>query len=330
MEDELLVLEDGKEVTREQTRLLVKRIEELKLSNEALLAENFMFERFIDRLDLPDPVSVAGGDAQRTTGNGHLEGGAAGRRCRSRFNASDRHQLLTSQQKVFVALREITETQHEQETLRLRYVSLQENHKVSVGEAELCRNEIRKIKSKFESGEYRPARDQRREKNKVAPLRTFTLRNHALRVQARKLRKQLQQKKELEKADNQEIYMDYTAQTCPKHLDELQIRSLKAQRLLSSHMEKLQSVITECAELSVDIAKRRQLLARTEEGIRNVEEECLKAESLNKHLQQHLEDYGEGPDTMAYFHMKEKHKKLKRSVNSWERKIGIVDVRKAS
>ncbi|XP_029942576.1 coiled-coil domain-containing protein 113-like [Salarias fasciatus] len=159
----------------------------------------------------------------------------------------------------------------------------------------------------------------------VAQLRMSALKNQALKGQEKKLRKQLQQKKEAEKVD-EEIFLDYSKPMLHINWDELRVKSVKAQRLLSSHMERLQRVTSECEGLNTAITRKRQMAAKIEEEIRHAEEECLKAESLNRHLQRHLSDYGQGPDVMEHFHVKEKHKRLQRSVHMWERKVGVAEL----
>lgn len=55
-----------------------------------------------------------------------------GRRRKSRSYISDRLQQLTLEQKLYVAQREVTETQQDQEKLKQRYERIQDNYKVSL------------------------------------------------------------------------------------------------------------------------------------------------------------------------------------------------------
>ncbi|XP_018526685.2 coiled-coil domain-containing protein 113 [Lates calcarifer] len=165
MEGELSVMEEkGKEVTqKEEKELLYSRVEELKCSIAALLAENNMFERFISRLDPQDLVSQAGGEGAGAAGASHLEGGSRGRRRKSRSYISDRLQQLTLEQKLYVAQREVTETQQDQEKLKQRYERIQDNYKASLEEAELRLAEIRKAKKEFERRLLKPMKENRLE-----------------------------------------------------------------------------------------------------------------------------------------------------------------------
>ncbi|XP_008299360.1 cilia- and flagella-associated protein 263 [Stegastes partitus] len=106
----------------------------------------------------------------------------------------------------------------------------------------------------------------------VNQLEKFNLKNRALKVQEKKLLQQLQRKKELGKVEYEDFFQEYNEPRVEKNLDELQINSLKVQRVLSSHKEKLQRVTLESTELSSDISRRRQLLAKLEEEIQQAEE----------------------------------------------------------
>ncbi|XP_068579073.1 cilia- and flagella-associated protein 263 [Cebidichthys violaceus] len=335
MEDELSMAEETrKEVTREQREVLHNQVEELKCSNAALLAEIDMFDRFIGRIDPRDMVSHAGGDGPGAAGASNLEGGARGRRS----NMSEPVLQLTLEQKLYVAQREVTETRQDQEKLRQRYERIQDNYKASLKEAELRLAEIRKAKNKFESKLLKPPKDNRLEmkepekvlryiedKSKVAQLEKFNLKNQTLKAHEKKLQQQLQQKKETGKAEYEDVFQEYSEQRIVKDLDELQVNNSKVLRVLGSHKEELQRVTREAAELSSDITNRKQMLAKIEEKIQHAEEERLKAEALNQHLHRQLTDY-QPPDITEYMRVKDKHKKLQRSVHTWERKSGIAEM----
>ncbi|XP_059190761.1 coiled-coil domain-containing protein 113 [Centropristis striata] len=338
MEDELSLLEENsKEVTQEQKELY-NRVEELKCTNAALLAEIDMFERFIGRMDPQDLVSQAGGDGPGPAGASQLEIGGRGRRRKSRANISDRLQKLTLEQKLYVAQREVAWTRQDQEKLKQRYEGIQDNYKASLEEAELRLAEIRKAKKEFERRVLKPMREHRldmmepekvlqsiKDKSKVTQLEKFKLKNQALKVQVKKLQQQLQQKKDMGKAEYEDIFQEYSEQRIVKNLDELQVNNLKVQRVLSSHKEKLQRVTQESIELSNDITNRKQMLAKIEEEIKHAEEERLKAEALNQHLCRQMTDY-QAPDITEYMHVKDKHKKLQQCIHTWERKVGIAEM----
>jgi len=55
-------------------------------------------------------------------------------------------------------------------------------------------------------------------------------------------------------------------------------------------------------------------------------QERLKAEALNQQLHRQLTDY-RVPDIIEYVHAKDKHRKLQQSIHTWERKVGIAEVK---
>ncbi|XP_029009810.1 coiled-coil domain-containing protein 113 isoform X2 [Betta splendens] len=336
MEDELSFMkEEAQDITSEQKELIYNRLEELKRSNAALLAENDMFEHFIARLD----PRVLGGHA---VGQGlgaavSVEAVGHGHRRRSRHYISDPVHELTLEQKLYVAQREITATQLEQEKLRRTYEKIQDNYKASLKEAEIRLSEINKAKTEFER-RLRPMKDNRLEmkkpekilqyiedKSKFSLLEKYNLKTQMLKVQEKKLQQQLQQKKEMTKAEYEETFHDYDEQRIDKNLHELQVNSLKVQQNLSSHKEKLQRVTQESTELSNDITNRKLLLAKIEEDLEHVEEERLKAEALNQHLHRQMAAY-QAPDITDYIHVKDKRKKLRQSIHIWERKVAIAEM----
>ncbi|XP_023271263.1 coiled-coil domain-containing protein 113-like [Seriola lalandi dorsalis] len=340
VEGELLVMEEdkGKEITQKEKELLYSRVEELRCSNAALLAENDMFEQFISRLDPQDLVSQAGGEGLGAAGASQLEGGGHGWRRRSRSYISDRLQQLTLEQKLYVAQREVTNTAQDHEKLKQRYERIQDNYKASLKETELRLAGIRKAKKEFERRLLKPMKDNRLEmkepekvlqyfedKLKVTQLEKLNLNIQTLRVQEKKLQQQLQQKKDMGKAEYEEIFQEYNELRIDQNLDELQVNSLKVQRVLSSHKEKLQNVTWDSTELSNDITSRKQMLAKIEEEIQHNEKERLKAEALNQHLRCQMSDY-QAPDITEYMHVKDKHKKLQQSIHTWERKVGIAEM----
>uniref|UniRef100_A0A8D3AFF4 Cilia- and flagella-associated protein 263 n=1 Tax=Scophthalmus maximus TaxID=52904 RepID=A0A8D3AFF4_SCOMX len=351
MEDEpvFIVEERGEELPREE--LPDNRVEELKCCNAALLAEKDLFERFISRLEPRELVSqqdggegpaaaaAAGGGAGGGGGGASLtESGGCGRRRRSHSHVSDRLQQLTIEQKLYVARREVRETQQDHENLKQRYERIQDNYKASLKESELRLAEVRKAKKEFERRLLKPLKDNRvemkepdkvlqciRDKLQVAQLEKLHLKNQALKVQEKKLQQQLRHKKEMGKAEYEDFFQEYNEQRIDKNRDELQVNSSKVHRVLGSHKEKLQCVTMESTELSNDITSRKQMLAKIEEEMQHAEEERLKAEALNQHLRLQMTDY-EAPDITEYIDVKEKHKKLQQSIHTWERKVGIAEM----
>ncbi|XP_023201793.1 coiled-coil domain-containing protein 113 isoform X2 [Xiphophorus maculatus] len=322
--------------------LLHNQVKELRCSNIALLVENDMFEHFIGRLDPGNLESKAGGEGLQLTQGSTMDGRGAERRQRPQYNLSEPLQLLTLGQKLYVTQREATETQADQEKLKAHYERILDNYKSFIKEADLRSTEIKKAKRDFERRFLKPMKGSFLEvkepekvlqhiedKSKVTQLERFHQKNQALRVQVMKLLQQLQQKKEMRKAEfvvEEEIFFqEYDEPRMDKSLNELKHNSSKVQRLLSSHKEKLQSSTLESTELSKEITKRKELLAKLEDQIKRAKKKSLKAEGLNQFLCRELTDY-HAPDITEYFFTKEKHKKLLQSIHHWERKVGIAEM----
>uniref|UniRef100_A0A668T3H8 Cilia- and flagella-associated protein 263 n=1 Tax=Oreochromis aureus TaxID=47969 RepID=A0A668T3H8_OREAU len=265
---------------------------------------------------------------------------------KSRSNISDHFQPLTLEQKLYVAQREVRETQQDREKLKVKSEKTKDNYKASLKEAELRLADIRKAKNDFERRLVKPTKDntlEMKEPEKVLQyiedklkvtklLETFNVKNQALKLHEKKLLQQLQQKKEMGKAE----YEVENESKCVavRRLCRLWVRLLHKRTenqctvsYLSNlcEQEKLQSVTLMSAELSNDIAKVRQMLAKIEEELQHAEKEHSAAEALTHKLRRQLRDY-QAPDITEYMHVKDKYKKLKQSIHTWERKVGIAEM----
>uniref|UniRef100_A0A1A7XUS3 Cilia- and flagella-associated protein 263 n=2 Tax=Iconisemion striatum TaxID=60296 RepID=A0A1A7XUS3_9TELE len=331
-----LIIENVKKVPKEHNILHDKHVKDLRDPNAALLAEIDMFECFIGRLD---PKEFQGkGDGQPAAGHSQRDcGNVDGRQKPSRI-LSDCHQLLTLEQKLFLVQREVTDTQKDQDELKQKYEKIQDNYKASVKEAELRLAEIRKAKKEFEHRLIKSMKDgllemkepekvlqYTEDRSKIVQLKRFHLKNQALKVQEKNLLQKLLQKKEMEKAEYQVFFQEYDEPRFDKSLDEYRRNYSKVQHVLSVHKEKLQSVMLQSAELSNDITKRKQMLARIEEEIHHAEKERLKAEDKNRLLREELTHY-QAPGITEYVCAKDKHKKLQQSICKWETKVGIAEM----
>uniref|UniRef100_A0A669ER27 Cilia- and flagella-associated protein 263 n=1 Tax=Oreochromis niloticus TaxID=8128 RepID=A0A669ER27_ORENI len=192
---------------------------------------------------------------------------------KSRSNISDHFQPLTLEQKLYVAQREVRETQQDREKLKVKSEKTKDNYKASMKEAELRLADIRKAKNDFERRLVKPTKDNTLEM------------------------------KEPEKV------LQYIE-------DKLKVTKLV---FLTKHVTLMS------AELSNDIVKVRQMLAKIEEELQHAEKEHSAAEALTHKLRRQLGDY-QAPDITEYMHVKDKYKKLKQSIHTWERKVGIAEM----
>ncbi|KAK7882258.1 hypothetical protein WMY93_028432 [Mugilogobius chulae] len=151
-----------------------------------------------------------------------------------------------------------------------------------------------------------------------------SLKTQSMLFMEKKLQQQLRQRKDLGKADYEDFYQDFNEENCDINLDEIRANNIKTQHALSSYKDKLQRATSDLTNLHKEIKKKEHKLTALEVTIRYAEEERLKAEILNDHLQRQIADYM-APDTTEYMLMKEKHRKLQQSILIWERKAGVAE-----
>uniref|UniRef100_A0A3B4GYF2 Cilia- and flagella-associated protein 263 n=1 Tax=Pundamilia nyererei TaxID=303518 RepID=A0A3B4GYF2_9CICH len=219
-----------------------------------------------------------------------------GWRRKSRSNISDRFQPLTLEQKLCVAQREVRETQQDWEKLKLKSEKNKDNYKASMKEAELRLADVRKAKNDFERRLVKPTKDNTLEMKEPEKVLQYI-------------------------EDKLKVTKLFEGSACSQLT---QGNSLEICQMVFLQ-EKLQSVTLMSAELSNDIAKVRQMLAKIEEELEHAEKEHSAAEALKHKLRRQLRDY-QAPDITEYVHVKDKYKKLKQSIHTWERKVGIAEM----
>uniref|UniRef100_A0A3Q2PCS9 Cilia- and flagella-associated protein 263 n=1 Tax=Fundulus heteroclitus TaxID=8078 RepID=A0A3Q2PCS9_FUNHE len=245
------------------------------------MAENVMFEHFIGRLGPQDREQTP------------------------QSNLSEPLQLLTLEQRLYLAQREVTETQADQNKLQTKYERILDNYKSSLKEAELRLAEIKKAKIDFECRFFKPTKDSRLEMKEPEKVLQY-----------------VEDKSKVETAFCQVFSTD------AKNIGILYPLYLFFVSNITFCLspEKLQSLTQESTELSNDITKKREMLAKLEDEIQQAEKERLKAEGINKLLRKELTDY-QAPDITEYVYAKEKHKKLLQSIHHWERKVAIAEAK---
>ncbi|KAJ0069388.1 hypothetical protein NL108_004218, partial [Boleophthalmus pectinirostris] len=244
---------------------------------------------------------------------------------------------LTLPQKCYVAQSEVMEAQNEQEKMRHKYEKIHDHFRDSMKEAEIRLEDIRKEKADFERRLLKPLKEKRldiykpekvlryiTDKSKLNQMEKCSLKTQAMRVKEKKLQQQLQQRKDLGKADYEEFFQDFNEEHHDLNLDEVRVNNIKTQHILNSYKYKLQMATSELSNLHREITEKEQKVARLEETIRHAEEENLKAQLLNEHLQSQIADY-KAPDSNEYMLIKEKHRKLQHTVLTWERKAGVAE-----
>ncbi|XP_060932477.1 coiled-coil domain-containing protein 113 [Limanda limanda] len=330
-------MENMEETEEQEEQPLSSRIEELWISHEAMLTENHMFESFIGRLNPLDLESPAGGEGPEGSVASLIEGG--GRRRRSRSSITDRPLQLTLEHKLFMERSEIKATTQDCEDLKRSSELVQDNYKASMQVSEMCLAWFRKAEKEFDRRILQPVKDTSlevkdpesllhcvRDKSKDNQLEKLHLKIQAMKVEERKVQLKLIRSKEMGKAEfKKEIIQEKIEQRSDKNPDELKVKSLTVQRILSLHKAKLHSTTMELKEFRHDSSNREQMLVRLDEDIQEVEEKRSTAHALDQHLLGQMADF-RAPTVLEYMHVKEKHKKLLQSIHTWERKDKIAEM----
>ncbi|XP_061826109.1 cilia- and flagella-associated protein 263 isoform X2 [Nerophis lumbriciformis] len=309
--------------------LVDARVQQLRCSNAALLAENEMFERFITRMN-PQELLLTEYESlgvEKTTESKDQEW-----RRRSQCNLPDGLLQLTLEQKLCVAQREVAEVIKDKEKHRETFERTKDNYKASLKEIELQRADIHRSKNELEDAMMKISNLREPEmvlqyirSKQATQCETLKLKIQALKRQEKKLQQQLQEKRDMGKAGLGDIFMEYSEPIIDVNIGELRIKLLQAQRVLNSHQEALHGVTQESVELSSDITRRKKMLQKIEQEILRAEEERLKAEGVNKQLRRQMSEY-QAPDVSQYMHIKDEHKKLQQSVHAWQRKVGVAEM----
>ncbi|KAJ0029748.1 hypothetical protein NQD34_004745, partial [Periophthalmus magnuspinnatus] len=252
-------------------------------------------------------------------------------------------QELTLQQKNYVLRSEVLETQQEEEKMRRKYERKMEHLRDVMKEADVRSEEVKKTRAEFERRLVKPLKEKRldlhepekvlqyikdKSKVKMNQMEKCSLQIQSMRVYEKKLRQQLQQRKDLEKNDYKvkktDLFLDVREEHHDQHLDEVLVNNIKTQHLLNSYKDKLQRATRELSNIEREIAEKEQKSLRLEERVRLAQDECFQAQILNERLRSQIAEY-EAPDTTEYMLMKEKHRKLQQSILTWERRAGAAE-----
>ncbi|CAL8254808.1 unnamed protein product [Lota lota] len=279
----------------EEIKLLIESVEELKRSNAFLRKENAMLEACISRQGPHETAPRPPGDTAMAEG--------------SPQHARE-YKLLSLRQKIYIAQREMEETKREIEEAQ----QPNENDKAVIEEAELRLSEIRRQRFEFERDVVKPLEENKGQMDGEKVL-SYIKDGIKKKVNLALLKIENSQHKEKTAERKQELLR-------PKQL------AATAQKNLSSYKNKLQNATLESEELSSDITKRQQTLAKIEEETQRVEKECAKEKALCERLRSQLAD-SSAPDVMEYIQVKDRHKKLQRTFHVWQRKRALRSYTKA-
>merc|ERR1712178_281766 len=327
-------------------------LEETVRANEVLSAETQMFEKYLERVepkDLvgPTPTTLAAPAPSQSSNDltGISGGRGARKRSKSRSSTMDRTLRLSAEQKCDIAQREIEAYREAIEKLRDDSEKILDTFKAIIEEADIRSAEIKKASYEFERDVLKGAVNQRTGKviaekcsryfdDKLRARDTLIeklrLKNSTLKVQKKKLILQLKQKEEmgevLHEVDFNQLKIE-NQQYIERNQDLLRLKLMAGNTLqvLNLYKKKLHTLTMESERLKSEITSRLDLLAKIDSETKQVEEERIKAEKINRKLRGQLGDY-KVPDVMEYVSEKADLYELQKKVKSWERKVEIADM----
>jgi len=331
-------------------------LEETVRANEVLSTETQMFEKYLKRVepkDLvgPTPTTLAAPTPSQSSNDltGISGGRGARKRSKSRSSTMDRTLRLSAEQKCDIAQREIEAYREAIEKLRDDSEKILDTFKAIIEEADIRSAEIKKASYEFERDVLKGAVNQRTGKviaekcsryfdDKLRARDTLIeklrLKNSTLKVQKKKLILQLKQKEEmgevLHEVDFNQLKIEnqqYIEKIDERNQDLLRLKLMAGNTLqvLNLYKKKLHTLTMESERLKSEITSRLDLLAKIDSETKQVEEERIKAEKINRKLRGQLGDY-KVPDVMEYVSEKADLYELQKKVKSWERKVEIADM----
>ncbi|XP_060784224.1 coiled-coil domain-containing protein 113 [Neoarius graeffei] len=325
--------------TESKEATLKQQVEELRYSNEVLQTENKMFESCLSRLDSLSLASELVPQMEKGAGHGGKSEG--------RETSQEPPTLLKLEQKYYIAVCELKETQKDLEQLSS---SLSRNHKYY--EAAIKDSDIRLIEIKRERHDFdefvakthqnTPVLAQRAQKViryiewKIKAKNALTERTRRriafLRMQSRKRQRMVHQKEQmqetlckidLEYLKQKNIQSQELLQNIQKQLrcDRMLVR--KSQRDLNVHKERLKKETEESKSLSRNLASHEEKLSKIREQQQKVETKRAQAEALNQKLKAQMADF-RVPDVMRYVEAKATNDQLRKTVKSLERQARVA------
>ncbi|XP_032086794.1 coiled-coil domain-containing protein 113 [Thamnophis elegans] len=333
------------ELAQLSTEQLLALVEENSHTNAMFKVETEMFEKFFTRLEPKDVVGERHGSS--------LDLGQApyprGRRKSKSRITTDRVICLTVEQKCDLVQRELEETKEDLQLMKENSERNLQNYLAILEEADIRLVEIKRAMMEFDKDivktitkkkgsviasdkVLRYMEDQIRSRDVMKEK--IHLKNDSLKVQKKKMQMQLKQKEELGEAlhevDFQQLKIEnaqFLEKIDERNQDLLQLKLTVGNTLqiLNFYKRKLHYATAMATYLVKDIAQRKESLEKIAREAVLVEEERVKAETLNKKLRRQLAEY-KVPPVLNYVHEKVAVHDLENSLRIWERKVEIVEM----
>jgi len=332
-------------LTDEELHMLV---EENTRANDVLRIETMMFEKYLKRVDPKDIMLQAAATTQAAQSQESAPRGFR-KRSRSRVHSLERHLKLNAEQKCDIATRELEELREEIERMKEESDKILDNYKAEMEEADIRFSEVKKAQYEFNRDIVAGAVNTRTNKviaekfmryledklrSRDTLIEKLRLKNSTLKVQKKKLHLQLKQKEEmgevLHEVDFNQLKIEnsqYLEKIDERNQNLLQLKLMAGNvlQVLNTYKKKLHLLTIESDRLRNEISQRNDMLNRIDAETIVGEKDRQDAETVNRKLRQQLSDY-RVPDVMDYVKEKANLYTLRKSVNSWERKVEIADM----
>jgi len=317
-------------------------------ANDVLRIETMMFEKYLKRVDPKDIMLQAAATTQAAQSQESAPRGFR-KRSRSRVHSLERHLKLNAEQKCDIATRELEELREEIERMKEESDKILDNYKAEMEEADIRFSEVKKAQYEFNRDIVAGAVNTRTNKviaekfmryledklrSRDTLIEKLRLKNSTLKVQKKKLHLQLKQKEEmgevLHEVDFNQLKIEnsqYLEKIDERNQNLLQLKLMAGNvlQVLNTYKKKLHLLTIESDRLRNEISQRNDMLNRIDAETIVGEKDRQDAETVNRKLRQQLSDY-RVPDVMDYVKEKANLYTLRKSVNSWERKVEIADM----
>ncbi|XP_014681514.1 PREDICTED: coiled-coil domain-containing protein 113-like [Priapulus caudatus] len=312
-----------------------------------------MLEWFCSRIDPKDLQKATATTVQLTNSSASTSmqdvRGGNRKRSKSRSSSIEKVLKLLPEQKCDIAQAQIEEIREALVNLQSDSEKILSNHKAVMEEAEMRSCELKKSEYEFERDIIKGAVNPRsgkiisekivrhfedKMKSRDGLIEKLRLKNSTLKVQLRKLRLQLKQKEEmgevLHEVDFHQLKIEnsqYLEKIDERNQELLQLKMVagNTMQILSLHKKKLQTLMKEAESLAAEIDSRNELLKKIISESSIVQKEKEKANIVNQRLTEQLSNY-RVPETLDYVNEKARLYELRKSVQSWKRKVEIAEM----
>ncbi|KAK2838462.1 hypothetical protein Q7C36_013276 [Tachysurus vachellii] len=322
------------------TKSALEQVEELRCANAFLQTENETFECFLSRLDSLSLGSPLASQMEKEAG--------CGGRSESSETSQEPSNLLTLEQKCYIAERELEETRRELEPFDTTSLSRNVNYyKAAIENSDRRLVQIKRERHEFEEfvakiRQTTPVQAQRTQKiigyieRQINTKETLTerirRRNKFLRIQNWKQQVMVQRKEQMQEKLSR-IDLEHLTQKNTQSREFLQkfqeqllhhrMLVRKSQHVLNLFKERLKKEVMESDSLSRKIALHEEKLSKIREQQQKVEKERAQAEDLNKKLKEQSANF-RVPEVMEYVEAKATNDQLRQTIKSLERKERIA------